>query len=117
MFTSILSGLAAFAALTIGTRPRKPAPPGNLKFTVTPVTFGTKYTKEGEKLTPANVGLSRVEYGFAVITGIGEGTVNFTEVVYDYANEKLRLFNEEPKEVAEEAEIKGVEALVFAWGS
>lgn len=107
---------AALAALTIGTRPRKPAPPGNLKLTVTPVTFPTKYV-QNEDLTPKNVGLTRVEYGYAVITGIGTGTVNVANAIYDYANGKLRLYDETPGQVAAEAEVKGVEVLVFAYGS
>lgn len=114
---ALFAALGASSALTIGTRPRQPAPPGNLKLTVTPVTFPTKYTKEGEAFTPANAGLGRVVYGFAVLTGIGTGSINIAHVTYDYTNEKLHLHDETPAEVAEEAEIKGVEALVFAYGS
>jgi hypothetical protein len=108
--------LAALGALSIGTRPRKPAPPGNLKLTVTPITFPTKYL-QADKLTPANVGLNRVLYGYAVLTDIGEGAVNIANVIYDSAAETLKLFDETPAEVADEAEVKGPVALVFAYGS
>lgn len=103
-------------ALTKGTRPRKPAPPGNLKVVALPVTFPTKYVQD-EDLTPADFGLNRVVYGFAVITGIGTGEVNVANVIYDYANDKLRLVDESPAQIAAEAEVKGVTALVFAYGS
>ncbi len=113
----ILLGLVAMvAALTVGTRPRKPAPPGNLKLAVLPVTFPTKYV-QNEDLTPDDFGLNRVDYGYAVITGIGTGTVNVANAIYDYTNGKLRLFDETPAQVAAEAEVKGVEVLVFAYGS
>lgn len=116
MFTSIFSALAALAALTIGTRPRKPAPPGNLKLVVLPVTFPTKYV-QNEDLKPSSFGLNRVQYGYAVLDSIGDGTVNVANVIYDYANSKIRLFDETPAQVAAEAEAKGVKALVFAYGS
>jgi len=114
---SMLFGFfSALAALTIGSRPRKNAPPGNERMTVTPVTFGTKYTKEGEAFTPANAGLTHVNHGFAVLTGIGEGEVNVATVAYDYTNGKLHLYDETPKEVAENAEVKKPTALVYAFG-
>lgn len=116
MFTPILSGLAALAALALGTKPRPNAPPGNLKLAVLPVTFPTKYL-QADKLTPADFGLTRVEYGYAVLTGIGEGTVNIANVVYDFDKETLKLFDETPKEVANEAEVKGPTVLAFAYGS
>lgn len=108
--------LTALLALTIGTRPRKPAPPGNLKEVVLPVTYPTKYV-QNEDLKPSAFGLNRVEYGYAVITGIGTGTVNVANVIYDYKNGKLRLYDETPAQIAAEAEVKGVEVLVFAHGS
>lgn len=115
MFKRIAVPLSAFMALAVGTRPRKKAPPGNLKLTVTPITFPTKYL-QADKLTPANVGLKKVVYGYAVLTSIGEGTVNIANVVYDVKNEKLGLFDETPAEVANEAEVKKPTALVFAYG-
>lgn len=107
---------AALGALAIGERPRKPAPPGNLKLTVTPVEFPTKYL-QADKLTPADVGLERVVYGFAVLTDISNGAVNIANVIYDVANEKLELVDETPAELANEAEVKKPTALVFAYGS
>ena len=113
----IFAALSSLAALAIGTRPRKGAPPGNLKMTVTPITFPTKYL-QADKLTAANVGLKRVKYGYAVLTGIGEGnTVNIANVIYDPKAETLKLFDETPAEVANEAEVKKPTALVFAFGS
>lgn len=114
---SIVLGLfAALAALTVGTRERKPSPPGNLKEAVLPVTFPTKYV-QNEDLKPSAFGLNRVDYGWAVITGIGTGTVNVANVIYDFKNGKLRLYDETPAQIAAEAEVKGVEVLVFAYGS
>jgi hypothetical protein len=109
---------ASLGALAIGTRPRKKAPPGNLKMTVTPITFPTKYL-QADKLTPADVGLERVAYGFAVLTDPnGEGsTVNVANVIYDPDAETLKLFDETPAEVANEAEVKKVTCTVYAWGS
>ena len=113
---SIALGLfAMLAAVVVGDRPGKPAPPGNLKVTVTPITFPTKYV-QNESLTPADLGLSHVEYGYAVLTGIGTGEVNVANVVYDYEGEKIRLFDETPAQVAANAEIKGPTALVIAYG-
>lgn len=108
--------LLALGALAIGIRPRKKAPPGNLKLTVTPVTFPTKYL-QADKLAPADVGLKRVEYGYAVLTSISNGVVNIANVIYDPAKETLKLFDETPAEVANEAEVKKPTALVFAYGS
>lgn len=116
IFKPLLVGFAALSALAIGTRPRKKAPPGNLKMTVTPVEFPTKYL-QADKLTPADVGLERVAYGYAVLTDVGEGAVNIANVVYDPAAETLKLFDETPAEVANEAEVKKPAALVFAFGS
>jgi len=106
---------ASLGALAIGTRPRKKSPPGNLKMTVTPITFPTKYL-QADKLTPANVGLKHVVYGYAVLTSISNGVVNIANVIYDPTAETLKLFDETPAEVANEAEIKKPTALVFAYG-
>lgn len=116
MFRFAFAALAALFALAIGERPRKPAPPGNLKLTVTPVTFPTKYL-QADVLTPADVGLSRVDYGYAVLTSVSNGAVNIANVIYDYENGTLKLYDETPAEVANEAEVKKPTALVFAYGS
>lgn len=112
----MFAALASLGALSIGKRPRKKAPPGNLKLTVTPITFPTKYL-QADTLTPAQLGLKRVAYGYAVLTGIGTGAVNIANVIYDSTNNTLKLFDETPAEVANEAEVKKPTALVFAWGS
>jgi hypothetical protein len=116
LFPPFVFVAASLGALAIGTRPRKKAPPGNLKMTVTPITFPTKYL-QADKLTPADVGLERVVYGYAVLTGIGTGAVNIANVVYDPDAETLKLFDETPGEVANEAEVKKPTCLVFAFGS
>jgi hypothetical protein len=112
----ILSSLAAFAALTIGTRPRKNAPPGNLKLAVLPVTFPNEYVQD-EDLDPADFGLNRVEYGFAVLTDISDGTDNIANVIYDYAKGELRLVDETPAQLEAGKDTEDVTALVFAYGS
>lgn len=116
LFPPLVFAFAALSALTLGTRPRKNAPPGNLKLAVLPVTFPTKYVVD-EPLLPAAFGLNRVEYGYAVITDIGEGTVNVANAIYDFDAGTLILVDETPAQVAAEAEVKGVEVLVFAYGS
>jgi len=111
---------AAVAAVTVGTQPVPPAVPGNRKVTVTPITFPTKYVVD-EDLTPADLGLKRVDYGYAVLTSIGGGEVDVANVIYDYANDKIRLFDQTPAQVAAEAAIEAEEepvtALVIAYGS
>lgn len=116
MLKRLALSLVALAALAIGKRPRKKAPPGNLKMTVTPITFPEKYLR-ADTLTPAQLGLKRVVYGYAVLTGIGGGAINIANVIYTPATNKLQLFDETPAEVANEAEVKKPTALVFAWGS
>ncbi len=116
MFRFAFGIFASLAALAIGERPRKPAVPGNLKLTVTPITFPTKYL-QADKLTPADVGLERVAYGYAVLTSVSNGTVNIANVIYDYVNGTLKLYDETPAEVANEAEVKKPTCLVFAYGS
>ena len=116
LFLAPFYALLALGALAIGTRPRKKAPPGNLKMTVTPITFPTKYL-QADKLTPADVGLERVAYGYAVLTSISNGVVNIANVIYDPDAETLKLFDETPAEVANEAEVKKPTCLVFAFGS
>jgi len=108
--------LLALGALAIGTRPRKNAPPGNLKLAVLPVTFPDKYVQD-EPLVPSDFGLNRVEYGHAVLTSIGEATANIANVIYDPDLETIILVDETPAEVAAEGVTKKVKALVFAWGS
>lgn len=116
LFPPFAFAVASLSALAIGERPRPKAPPGNLKLTVTPVTFPTKYL-QADKLTPADVGLERVVYGYAVLTSISNGAVNIANVIYDPDEETLKLFDETPAEVANEAEVKKPTALVFAYGS
>lgn len=115
LFPAFAFVFASLGALAIGTRPRKKAVPGNLKMTVTPITFPTKYL-QADKLTPANLNLKKVSYGFAVLTGIGTGAVNIANVVYDPVAETLKLYDETPAEVANEAEVKKPTCLVYAWG-
>lgn len=116
LLTPIFALFAGMAALAIGARPRQAAPPGNLKMTVTPITFPEKYL-QADKLTPKQLGLNKVVYGYAVLTGIGAGAVNIANVIYSPANETLKLYDETPAEVANEAEVKKPTALVFAFGS
>lgn len=106
---------ASLGALAVGTAPRKKAVPGNAKLVVKPITFPTKYL-QADKLKAADLGLKKVYYGFAVLTGIGTGTVNIANVIYDPVAETLKLFDETPAEVANEAEVKKPTCTVYAWG-
>jgi hypothetical protein len=107
---------AAIAALAVGKAPRKKGVPGNAKMVVKPITFPTKYL-QADKLKAADLGLKKVFYGFAVLTSVGAGnTVNIANVVYDPVAETLKLYDETPAEVANEAEVKKPTCTVFAWG-
>lgn len=116
LFTPFALLFAALAALTVGNKPRRNAVPGDLKLAVLPITFPTKYV-QNEDLKPSAFGFARVKYGWAVITGIGTGTVNVANVIYNYKTGKLILVDETPAQIAAEAEVKGVEVLVFAYGN
>lgn len=101
--------------LIFGTKPRQNQVPGNLKLAILPITFPTKYV-QNEDLKPSAFGFTQVKYGWAVLKGIGTGSVNVANVIYDYEHDKIRLYDETPAQIAAEAEVKGVEALVFAYG-
>lgn len=116
LFPPFVFALASLAALTVGTKPRRNAPPGNLKMAVLPITFPTKYV-QNEPLPPSAFGLGRVDHGYAVIAGLGTGAVNVANVIYDYEAGTLILVDETPAQIAAEAEVKGVEVLVYAFGS
>lgn len=88
---------------------------GKQKETVTDVTFDESYTEGGEALTPANLGLNRVERATCTIQAV-EGSVNVANAAYDDEEELVHLFDETPAEVAKEANVKGVVARVVARG-
>ena len=60
--------------------------------------------------------LARVEASGAGETGPRTGTVNIANVIYNPALETLKLYDETPAEVANEAEVKKPTCVVYAWG-
>lgn len=89
---------------------------GNQKKTVTDVTFDSSYPTGGETVTPANLGLTYVEYAETnVITATGGG-VNVTNAKYDKANQKTLLYDETPAEVANTSDVSTTVVRHTAFG-
>ncbi len=89
---------------------------GNQKEVVYDCTFPTKYTTGGMSVTPAETGLSNFERVDCSIQGIGEGTVNIANAIYDESTKKILLYDETPGQVASEAEIKAPVVRITARG-
>jgi len=116
MFSFLLSLLVALVVTV--ERLEKPKVPGHLKRTRTKVTCPEKYEEGGFALTPANLGLSRVNHTEDVkVVSPGEATANFANAYYDVEEEKLKLYDETPGEVADEGIVTGLVLEVIAYGS
>jgi hypothetical protein len=89
---------------------------GNQKEVVRDCAFDSKYAEGGEPLSAATLGLSRIDHIQSAEINAIAGSVNVASTGYDEENEKLQLFNEEPKEVANEADVEGVVVRVVARG-
>lgn len=89
---------------------------GNQKEVVHDLTFPTKYVTGGSAATKAELGLSYLERADCSIVGIGEGSVNIANAVYDESTEKVKLYDETPGEVSSEAEIKAPVVRITARG-
>lgn len=89
---------------------------GNQREVCVDATFPTKYVTGGMSVSLAELGLNVLERADCSIVGIGEGTVNITNAVYDKTNKKVLLYDETPAQVASEAEIKAPVVRVTARG-
>jgi hypothetical protein len=79
------------------------------------VTLDSSYPTGGEPLTPRELGLRYVNFALCTVSAVG-GSVNVAQVHYDKANEKLKLFDETPAEVANAADVSGIKVQVIAFG-
>ncbi len=88
---------------------------GSRKRTVTDVTWAAAYTTSGEAVTPADLGLNRVEYATAQPTTFATTAVN--AVSAGWAANKLHVYNETPAELVNGAgDASGMVVRVTAWG-
>lgn len=101
------------------TRVRKPRVPGAEKCTVTDIAFDNKYVTGGEPVTAADLGLTRVTEGYALLENPGEAEATpINMVFFDVTHMKLKLFNgKTSKELANEGDASKVIARVVAYGS
>ena len=88
---------------------------GTRKRTVTNVTLDTSYPTGGESVTASDLGLNKVEEARVDIIAVG-GTVNVANAFYDLTNNKVKVFDETPAEVANAADLSGVQVRITAWG-
>lgn len=86
---------------------------GDQRYSVYTATFDSDYASGGESLTPANVGLWKIDYVNAEITAVG-GTVNVASAAYDATNQKLQLFDETPAAVT--GDVSNIVVKVEAYG-
>jgi len=82
---------------------------------VATVTMDSTYPTGGEPLTAKELGLRYVNSAVATVSAVG-GTVNVAQASYDKTNEKLKLFDETPAEVANAADVSGIKLQVIAYG-
>ena len=94
---------------------KTPQVPGAQRFSVSSVTFDSKYVTGGEPLTAAELGLTRVDWAIATVKKVG-GTVNVAQAVYNVEKSTLQLFDETPAEVASEADVSNIVVQVVAFG-
>lgn len=93
-------------------------PPGAEERTVTDVTFDNSYAEGGEKVTPENLGLTRVEYAeCTVIHGTESAELQVASAWYDEEKELLHLVDVGTgKELAKEKDASKVKVRVVAYG-
>lgn len=64
---------------------------GNKRVKVRDVTFDSSYATGGESLTPADVGLKKIETVRGLVAKNAAGT-SALPLVYDYTNQKLQIY-------------------------
>jgi len=101
-------------AVTV-TNVAKATVPGAERRTVKIVQFDNKYVTNGEPLTFKELGLKKVDFAICTVSAVG-GTVNVAQASYDTANQKIKLFDETPAEVASEADVSNIKVQVVAYG-
>lgn len=94
--------------------------PGNRRRTTSNVTCSEKYVEGGEKLTPADLGLTRIEAGDAICNIKNPSEAEETSVsaaFYDAEKELLHLWAAKTgKELAKEKDVSKLVVQVTAWG-
>lgn len=115
MFTFLFAALSAIAA----TRVQKPRVPGAEKFTITDIAFDNSYAEGGEKVTPEDLGLSRVTHSTCELVRGTESEENVASSAhYDEETELLHLRDSKTgKEFTKEKDASKVIVRVLAWGS
>lgn len=90
--------------------------------TITSVAMDSSYPTGGEPLTPAQLGLTVVDYAICSIKSVATTTVNIANAYYTCdtavpANNRLLLFDETPAQVANAANVEGavIEVIAFGW--
>jgi len=80
------------------------------RIVVTTVTFDSAYATGGESLTPADLGLNRIDFLSATTDGSNA-------VVWDKTNNKLKVYVAAGTEVANAANISTVAVRILAVGA
>ncbi len=74
------------------------------------------YATGGEAITAATLGLNRVHAAIATVKLAATTTVNVANVYYNISTGKLLAYDETPAEVANAADLVGLQVQVIAWG-
>lgn len=114
MFLKLILSLFALGFATKQTA----RPPGADEMTVTDVTFDNSYAEGGEKVTPEDLGLTRVVHAESyVIHGTESAELRVAFAHYDEETELLHLFDAATgKELAGTKDASKVKVRVLAWG-
>lgn len=82
---------------------------------MTDVTFDDSYPTGGEDVSPADLGLHRVNFAIATIKS-GAGAVNVASAHYDPTSAKLVVRDETLAEIDDEADLTDLVIQVAAFG-
>lgn len=115
---SLLRFLLALLVVSVASK-QTGRPPGSELRTVTDVTFDASYAEGGETVTPANLGLSRVDWAeCSVIAGSESAELQVAAAKYDEEKELLHLIDVKTgKELAKEKDVSKVVVRVVAYGA
>lgn len=105
------------STLTVASRVPVTSTASTPKMTVTDVTFASgTYATGGDAVTPANLGLTRVDVAIATVKLAATTTVNVANVYYNKDTGKLLAYDETPAEVSNGADLAGLVVQIIAWG-
>lgn len=88
---------------------------GNKRMRVVDVTLDSSYPTGGESITATDLRLRKVQFAICNVKAVS-GTVNIANAYYDYANQKLKIYDETPAEVANAADLSSCVIQVVAFG-